>query len=271
MSGVDDPGLAKTPDVEVKPPAEEIRPPDPEKVDMPQTETEAKQESNQEREGNSSQDSIVAATPQSQDEDEDVEMETTTAADDISQNDAAAQAKQGSPATAGHVAGPGQAAEVAAATPPPASSVKVIRDEHEDATPTVEPFDMFEAVVAEMKEAPDRQPRAAWTMTVAELYVVAHDQVQKDDDLVPVSKQHYPKLRGEEKRLLVQLFREICVQADGAYEEWERYAQAATQDLYNTKWSFTNIMNSMISKVPYARATPLNQWSTRGHRTATRR
>jgi hypothetical protein len=50
----------------------------------------------------------------------------------------------------------------------------------------------------------------------------------------------------------------------GTNEEWERCEPAATQDLYNTSWSFKNIMHSMISKVQYAKRKPLNQWTTRG-------
>lgn len=145
---------------------------------------------------------------------------------------------------------------------------KAERDDHarEEApgdSAAVEPFEMFEAVVVEMKGAPQGQPREAWTTTIGELYSIVHAKVKVDEDLIPNSKRRYPKLKGEEKILLYKLFREICVIADGSFEEWERYAQAATQDLYNTSWSFKTIMNSMISKVKWAKAKPLNQWAAK--------
>ncbi|KAE9046719.1 hypothetical protein PR003_g1619 [Phytophthora rubi] len=127
----------------------------------------------------------------------------------------------------------------------------------------VEPFEMFEAVVVEMKCAPQDQPREAWTTTIGELYSIVHAKVKVDEDLISNSKRRYPKLKGEEKILLFKLFREIYVIADGSFEEWERYAQAATQDLYNTSWYFKTIMNSMISKVKWAKTKPLNQWAAK--------
>ncbi|KAE8978962.1 hypothetical protein PR001_g24201 [Phytophthora rubi] len=125
----------------------------------------------------------------------------------------------------------------------------------------VEPFEMFEAVVAEMQSAPMEQPRAAWIATIGELYSTVHAKVKVDEDLIPGSKRRYPKLKSEEKILLFKLFKAIYVEANGTFEEWERYAQAATQDLYNTNWSFKNIMHSMISKVEWATTQPLNQWA----------
>lgn len=67
------------------------------------------------------------------------------------------------------------------------------------------------------------------------------------------------------------------MESNGTFEEWEHYVQAATQDLYNTNWSFKNVIHSMISKVEWATTQLLNQWAekvTAGaqtHRTRTNR
>ncbi|KAE9357537.1 hypothetical protein PR003_g1723 [Phytophthora rubi] len=120
---------------------------------------------------------------------------------------------------------------------------------------------MYEAVVEAMKAAPNEPPREAWTSTIAELYAISHDKVNINEELVPEGKQRYPKLRADEKALLYKLFEEVSVGSNGSYDNWVNYASMATQDLYNTSWAFKHIMQSMISKVKWARMKPLNQWA----------
>ncbi|KAE9268904.1 hypothetical protein PR003_g31299, partial [Phytophthora rubi] len=149
-----------------------------------------------------------------------------------------------------------------AATKMPASTPQEQRDqrtatEASSTGPVVGPEELFDAVVA----APQEQPRIEWTETVAALYKTVHATVSYDEDLVPTSKSRYPKLRGDEKAWLCTLFHEACVLSDGSYVDWGRLATAVTQDLYNTSWSFVHIVQTLISRVKWAHATPLNQWA----------
>ncbi|KAE8993445.1 hypothetical protein PR001_g20673 [Phytophthora rubi] len=132
-----------------------------------------------------------------------------------------------------------------------------------DAATEILPQEMFSAVVAEMKASMQVAPKVAWTTTIAELYARVHDTVRVEEALIPGGKQRYPKLKGEEKAELYKLFRELCVVTEGTYKEWEEYAVAITQKLYNTSWSFKNIVLRMVSKVKWVKTQPLNQWATK--------
>ncbi|ETI39016.1 hypothetical protein F443_15351, partial [Phytophthora nicotianae P1569] len=149
------------------------------------------------------------------------------------------------------------------AEPAPTESVEQPARDTSSNTPAVLLFELFEAVVVEMKCFPQEQPRNSWLATIGELFSIAHANVSVDIDLIPTAKQRYPKLKGNEKVLICKLFKELCVIGNGTHEEWERYAQAATQDLYNTAWSFKTIMYRMISKVKWAKTKPLNQWAAK--------
>ncbi|KAI9985307.1 hypothetical protein PInf_004633 [Phytophthora infestans] len=91
----------------------------------------------------------------------------------------------------------------------------------EDTTPildeviTVEPEEMFSAVVTIIKRSSGEQPRDEWVTTIAELYAIIHRTVSIEEDIVPPNKQRYPKLRGDEKALLYNLFQEINVIGNG--------------------------------------------------------
>ncbi|CAI5746211.1 unnamed protein product [Peronospora destructor] len=126
----------------------------------------------------------------------------------------------------------------------------------------VRPKEMFEAVVEAIKISPLDPPHEAWIATVAELYAIAHDTVTIAAELVPTGKQRFPTLRSE-KPILFKFFEEACIISEGSFVKWEQYAQTVTHDLYNTSWSFKNIMQSMISKVKWARAKPLNRWAAK--------
>lgn len=137
----------------------------------------------------------------------------------------------------------------------------------EDTTPildeviTVEPEEMFIAVVTIIKRSSGEQPRDEWVTTIAELYAIIHRSVSIEEDIVPPNKQRYPKLRGDEKALLYNLFREMNVIGNGTYAAWKQCITSVTQDLLNTRWTFKNIMYSRISKARWARTPPLNQWA----------
>ncbi|ETI48831.1 hypothetical protein F443_07197 [Phytophthora nicotianae P1569] len=126
------------------------------------------------------------------------------------------------------------------AEPAPTESVEQPARDTSSNTPAVQPFELFTAVVVEMKCFPQEQPAIRGLLRL-----------------------RYPKLKGDEKVLICKLFKELCVIGNGTHEEWERYAQAATQDLYNTAWSFMTIMYRMISKVKWAKTKPLNQWAAK--------
>ncbi|KAI9989109.1 hypothetical protein PInf_022846 [Phytophthora infestans] len=79
--------------------------------------------------------------------------------------------------------------------------------------------------------------------------------------MVPANKRQYPRLKGEDRTWLCKLFKEACVAVEGSYVDWVRLATAATQDLYNTTWSFKHTMQSMVSRVKWAHETPINQWA----------
>ncbi|CAH0489919.1 unnamed protein product [Peronospora farinosa] len=123
----------------------------------------------------------------------------------------------------------------------------------------IRPKKMFEAVVEAMKAAPQDPPHDAWIATVAELYIIAHDTVTIAVALVPTEKQRFPRLRSEEKAIIFRFFEKACIVSDGSFVKWEQYAQTVTHDLYNTSWSFKDIIQSIISKVKLARAKALNQ------------
>ncbi|KAE9122518.1 hypothetical protein PF010_g6723 [Phytophthora fragariae] len=120
---------------------------------------------------------------------------------------------------------------------------------------------MFEAVVAAIKGTQGSSPRNEWLLTIAELYAISHKSVKIDEDRVPAGKTKYPKLRGDERALLHSLFREKCVVDGASFAAWESCVVKVTQDLYNTTWSFKNIVQSLIGKVQWARVQPLNQWA----------
>ncbi|TDH70814.1 hypothetical protein CCR75_001147 [Bremia lactucae] len=134
------------------------------------------------------------------------------------------------------------------------------------AEPVISSAEMFEVVVAAVKAALHDPPHKACVATVAELYgdcaelyTIAHDTVAIAADLILAGKQRFPTLLSEEKGILLKVFEEACIESNGSFMQWTQCAQTATEDLYNSNWSFNNIMQSMISKVKWARARPMNQ------------
>lgn len=119
---------------------------------------------------------------------------------------------------------------------------------------------MFAAVVGVMHAEQFTRQRDEWMATIAELLANAHDKVAIDEERVPTVKHRYPKLRGDERALLTTFFTEVFVVSRGMFADWDRYATAATRDLYNTSWSFKKILESLIDKVKWAREQPMNVW-----------
>lgn len=104
-----------------------------------------------------SQDSIVQATPQSQDGQEDEDMEKPAVEESRDRNkqqqeDLASTNSESSKIKAAPVQN--QSDRSSGVKAKLGSAAASARPEQEEATPTVEPFEMFEAVVAEMKKAP---------------------------------------------------------------------------------------------------------------------
>ncbi|KAG1690420.1 hypothetical protein DVH05_028096 [Phytophthora capsici] len=255
MSALKDPGKAKPPDP--KPPVLGLD---------QETQSEMTEISEQRNESEApSQDSIVDETQHSSDEsDNDMQEpdpeESRSAFGDIPGVD---PADAGESKSVGIHPDAGDDTQQATKAVPSSGKVETPIRDSSSPTPAVQPFEMFEAVVVEMQCFPQEQPRNSWTTTIGKLFSIAHAKVSVDTDLIPSGKQRYPKLKGDEKVLLCKLFKELCVFGNGTFEEWERYAQAATQDLYNTSWSFKTIMHRMISKVKWAKTKPLNQWAAK--------
>ena len=109
--------------------------------------------------------------------------------------------------------------------------------------------EMFAALVAARKAGPLCPPPEAWTTTLAELFARAHEAVSINEELVPPGKRRFPKLRSEEKDLLFTFFDEACICGESSFVEWTRQLTAATRDLCNTSWSFTHIVQNMLSKL----------------------
>eukprot|EP00644_Phytophthora_capsici_P009459 jgi/Phyca11/15428/fgenesh1_pg.PHYCAscaffold_13_\ len=255
MSALKDPGKAKPPDP--KPPV---------LGQDRETQSEMTEISEQRNESEApSQDSIVDETQHSSDEsDNDMQEpdpeESRSAFGDIPGVD---PADAGESKSVGIHPDAGDDTQQPTKAVPSSGKVETPLRDSSSPTPAVQPFEMFEAVVVEMQCFPQEQTRNSWTTTIGELFSIAHAKVSVDTDLIPSGKQRYPKLKGDEKVLLCKLFKELCVFGNGTFEEWERYAQAATQDLYNTSWSFKTIMHRMISKVKWAKTKPLNQWAAK--------
>ena len=117
----------------------------------------------------------------------------------------------------------------------------------------VRPREMFAALVAANKADPLYPPPDAWTTTLAELFARAHEVVFIDEELVPPGKRRFPQLRSEEKDLLFTFFDEACICGERSFADWTRQLTAATRALYNTSWSFTHIVQNMLSKLRWAR------------------
>ncbi|KAE8976700.1 hypothetical protein PF005_g25633 [Phytophthora fragariae] len=109
-----------------------------------------------------------------------------------------------------------------------------------------------------MKVSMQVAPKEARITTIEELYARVHDTVRDEEALISGGKQRYPKLNGEEKAELYKPFRELSVVTEVMYKEWEEYAVAITQKLYNTCWSFKNIVLRTVSKVKRVKTQPLN-------------
>lgn len=204
-----------------------------------------------------SPDSIVAETPPSCDDEEATEdtAETTACQDgDMSE----AKITAGLPATSGTTAGaapPEGKCSINASSPKDREE----QEDHQEPLP-VKPQEMYEAVVHEMKSAPDEPPRAAWKLTIEELYTVVHDSVKIRAELVPANKKRYPKLNSNERAVLFQLFEEVSIAGGRSYDEWFRIATLVTQKLYNTKWSFINLVHEKISTLKWERLPQVNPW-----------
>ncbi|CAI5726723.1 unnamed protein product [Hyaloperonospora brassicae] len=128
--------------------------------------------------------------------------------------------------------------------------------------PVVRPQDMYSALVEARQAALTEPPRDAWTTSLAELFAIVHGNVKVDAELVPPEKKRFPKLRRDEKVVLFQFFEVACVNCNAPYATWADYATKAIQTLYNTNWTFTPILQNMISKVKWARLKPINQWAS---------
>ncbi|OWZ08621.1 hypothetical protein PHMEG_00018800 [Phytophthora megakarya] len=133
------------------------------------------------------------------------------------------------------------------------------RDESEEAV--LKPEEIFAAVLCDVKETPRGPPREVWKKTVAELFTSAHATVEIKTDLVPANKQRYPLLKEPEAAVLYQLFEEVCIAGQGSYDDWISAELSVIHELYNTNWSFLNIVRSAVSKRKWARLPATNQWS----------
>uniref|UniRef100_H3GY86 Uncharacterized protein n=1 Tax=Phytophthora ramorum TaxID=164328 RepID=H3GY86_PHYRM len=225
-----------------------VKPPDPEAAD-----DQAPKAENRTEAGNQhlSQDSIVEETQQSQ------STETREQEEDQAEGPAGeATSHSGLPPTEDLGGKPSPQEPARTDTIAPAAAARHRESE-------AQPQELFDAIVAAIQAAPNEPPHAAWTETITLLFAKAHDSVKIDEELVPASKQRYPKLRQEEQDLLYDFFNEACILSKNSYAQWDRLVHKITQDLYNTKWSFKHILQNMTSSTKWARITPLNQWAAK--------
>jgi hypothetical protein len=122
---------------------------------------------------------------------------------------------------------------------------------------------MFGAVVAAMRDAPREVPRDEWLTTIAELFAIVHRGIAMDEERMQPGKKRYPKLKGDEKALLYNLFREVCVINPGTYAQWEQKMEVVIRDLHNTRGTFKYIIQRDIGKQKWATVKPLNQWAAK--------
>ena len=78
-------------------------------------------------------------------------------------------------------------------------------------------------------------------------------------DRVPPAKKRYLTLKGVEPALLLSFFEQVSVVDGFTHDQWCKYAQTISRDLYNTTWSLSTILVSITSKVKWARKPVINQ------------
>ena len=122
---------------------------------------------------------------------------------------------------------------------------------------------IFAAVTAELRSAPEAAQREAWKATVAALFAAEVRALKIPPDRVPPQKQRYPKLKGAEPAQLLGFFEEVSVVDGCSYVQWRTYARGICRDLYNSTWTLSTILESMTSKVKWARKPVLNQWAAK--------
>uniref|UniRef100_M4BCN5 Uncharacterized protein n=1 Tax=Hyaloperonospora arabidopsidis (strain Emoy2) TaxID=559515 RepID=M4BCN5_HYAAE len=104
---------------------------------------------------------------------------------------------------------------------------------------------IFEAVTAELRSAPEAAPREAWKAIVAALFAAE------------LAALNIPPER-EPSRLIARL---VSVVDGCTYAQWCKYSRGICRDLYNSTWSLSSISESATSKVKWARKPVLNQWA----------
>ena len=82
----------------------------------------------------------------------------------------------------------------------------------------------------------------------------------KREQLAP-HKARYPKLHPAERALLTTFFEEVCVKADCSFQQWERYVTSISQDILNTAWMISTVLERMTSRLRWTQLPIYNQWS----------
>ena len=70
--------------------------------------------------------------------------------------------------------------------------------------------------------------------TSSVLFVMVHDTVVVDAELVPPGKKIIPKLYSDKMVYLFKFFEAACVACDASYEAWVAHSKKVTHSLYKT-------------------------------------
>ncbi|TDH67012.1 hypothetical protein CCR75_000056 [Bremia lactucae] len=118
---------------------------------------------------------------------------------------------------------------------------------------------IFAAVTAELRAAPEAVQREAWKATVAALFAAELEALNittrsGTDDEAAVSQVERGRVGS-----VPRIFKEVSVVDGCIYAEWCKHARGICRDLYNSSWSLSTILESRTSKVKWARKPVLNE------------
>ena len=84
---------------------------------------------------------------------------------------------------------------------------------------------------------------------MAQLFEDIYNAIPVKSEQLASHKDRYPKLQPAERALLMTFFEEACVKADCSFQQWERYATSISQDILNTTWMLSTVVERMTSKL----------------------
>lgn len=95
------------------------------------------------------------------------------------------------------------------------------------------------------------------------IFATVYDSLPAQRERLSLEKNRYPKLTTAERRLLTSFFEEAWVNVDCSFLLWEQYAASISQDILNTAWMLTTILERLLSKFRWSQQPALNQWTAK--------